>query len=112
VTNKKLIIRLSDGGYSAEIEPASFSILNAEGVEVASAKNFPVNLAYATTIHKSQGMTLDRVLIDLRNLWEPGQAYVALSRIRSGSGLSLLGWSASSIRMDGAVSAFYRAFSS
>ncbi|MGZ3688986.1 MAG: RRM3/PIF1 helicase-like protein, partial [Bdellovibrionota bacterium] len=96
-------------GLEIELDKASFTLLDAEGMEVAAATNFPVNLAYATTIHKAQGMTLDKVLADLRNLWEPGQAYVALSRVRSPENLFLSGWTPSSIRMDGAVRDFYDA---
>jgi hypothetical protein len=104
----KLRITLVESGYSVEVERVSFNLLDAEGTEIASARNFPVNLAYATTIHKSQGMTLDRILVDLRNLWEPGQAYVAMSRVKTGAGLALSGWSRSSIKMDPAVATFYR----
>jgi hypothetical protein len=105
---KRIRIVLADGRRLIEIEPVNFSILNAEGVEVASARNFPLNLAYATTIHKAQGMTLDRVLVDLKNLWEPGQAYVAVSRVKTSAGLHLLGWTPASIRTDSRVAAFYR----
>lgn len=107
-SGESIRVRLVDSGIHTDIEPVSFTLLNAEGMEVASARNFPLNLAYATTIHKAQGMTLDRVLVDLRNLWEPGQAYVALSRIKQGSGLSLVGWTPNSVRTDSAVAAFYR----
>jgi len=101
----ELTIELLDGREIA-IEPVSFTLLDAEGKEVASARNFPVNLAYATTIHKSQGMTLDRILVDLRNLWEAGQAYVAMSRVRSADGLLVSGWTPSSIRTDAQVARF------
>lgn len=57
-----------------------------------SITQFPLRLAYAMTIHKSQGLTLDRALIDIRAAREPGQAYVALSRLRSLSGLLLKEW--------------------
>ena len=52
---------------------------------------FPIRLAWALTIHKSQGITLTRGCIDLgrRGAWEAGQVYVALSRIRSIDGLFL-----------------------
>lgn len=53
---------------------------------------YPLRLAYALTIHKAQGLTLDEAHIDIRAAREPGQAYVALSRVRSLSGLSLKDW--------------------
>ena len=102
----ELHIKLLKGSV-AHLEMANFTLLDAEGKEVASARNFPVNLAYASTIHKAQGMTLDRVMVDLRNLWEPGQAYVALSRVTSAKGLHVAAWTPRSIQMDPAVSRFY-----
>lgn len=52
----------------------------------------PLRPAYALTIHKSQGLTLDQAHIDIRAAREPGQAYVALSRLRSLEGLFLKEW--------------------
>lgn len=57
-----------------------------------SMTQIPLRPAYALTIHKSQGLTLDRAHIDIRAAREPGQAYVALSRVRSLSGLYLKDW--------------------
>ncbi|MEK7690186.1 MAG: DEAD/DEAH box helicase [Bdellovibrionota bacterium] len=94
-------------GIDVEIEPTSFSLLDGDGKEQASARNFPVNLAYACTIHKAQGMTLDRMRVDLAGAWEHGQAYVALSRVRTGKSLELDGWSPRSIVIDSAVTGFY-----
>ncbi|MES2855234.1 MAG: helicase C-terminal domain-containing protein, partial [Bdellovibrionota bacterium] len=70
--------------------------------------NFPLTLAWASTIHKSQGATLDRMMVNLANLWEPGQAYVALSRLQSGADLWIEKWDAKSIRVDPRVVKFYR----
>ncbi len=98
-------------GLDIEVEKYKFSSLDGDGHEVVAAWNFPVSLAYATTIHKAQGATLDRMIVDLHQLWEPGQAYVALSRVRSGSGLIIERWSPHSIRADALVTSFYDSLS-
>ena len=54
-------------------------------------KQFPLVLAYAVTIHKSQGLSLDCAILDLSdNVFSPGMAYVALSRVRTLSGVHLI----------------------
>ena len=58
----------------------------------ATMTQFPLRLAYAMTIHKSQGLTLPRAYIDIRAAREPGQAYVALSRVRTLAGVHLKDW--------------------
>lgn len=90
-----------------EIEPFAFGMMDADGNEVAFAKNFPVTLAYASTIHKIQGATVDRVHVDLSGLWEPGQAYVALSRVRKGKSVTIHSWNNRSIIADPMVMSFY-----
>lgn len=85
-----------------------FKLVDADGDVIGTAKNFPVNLGYACTIHKSQGMTLDNAQVDLKRVFSPGQGYVALSRLRSPSGLFLDGWSSAVFWTDKDVVAFYR----
>lgn len=106
ISDDALEIRLLSG-EEITVCTEKFSYLNGDGEEVVAAWNFPVTLAWATTIHKAQGASLDRMIVDLTALWEPGQAYVALSRVRSGSGLAIERWTPASIRAEPLVTAFY-----
>lgn len=79
---------------------------------LASFVQYPLRLAYAITIHKSQGMSLDDYICDVNDIFASGQLYVALSRARSAKGLfleqnSTLNRLRSKIRPNDAVAQFY-----
>ncbi len=78
-------------GEKIVIEPTDW-IIEENGKPKANITQIPLRLAWAITIHKSQGMSLDAAIMDLGEIFEYGQGYVALSRVRAFSGLHLLGW--------------------
>lgn len=83
------IVETRDGAMITA-EPMTW-VIDDQGKPLASLLQVPLRLAWAMTIHKSQGMSLDCALMDLSATFEFGQGYVALSRVRRLSGLYLLG---------------------
>ncbi len=79
------------GGKIIETEPMDWTIEENNRV-LARIFQMPLRLAWALTVHKSQGMSLDAAYIDLRDAFVEGQGYVALSRVRSLKGLYLAGY--------------------
>lgn len=79
-----------ENGNIVTMKQASWEMMDGETV-LASVKQIPLRCAWAITIHKSQGMTLDRAVMDLRRTFAPGMGYVALSRVESLEGLYLGG---------------------
>ena len=75
-------------------------------------QQIPLRVAYAITIHKSQGASIDSAIVDIgKNTFEYGQAYVALSRVRSLEGLHIFAFDVSRIRTHPRVLAFYKGLS-
>ncbi len=85
-------------GRKIFVQPHSWS-LSEDGKIRAEISQLPLRLAWAITIHKSQGMSLDAAEIDLSKAFTPGMGYVALSRVRSLSGLYLQGLNQMALNM-------------
>lgn len=83
------IVRTFDGRAIA-VSPVEWGIKE-DDKTLALVSQLPLRLAWAITIHKSQGMSMDAAEIDLAHSFVPGQGYVALSRLRSLAGLYLRG---------------------
>lgn len=88
VDNRPLVVTRE--GKEIKVEPHSWK-LEEDGRVKAELTQLPLRLAWAITIHKSQGMSLDAAEIDLSRSFTPGMGYVALSRVRSMDGVFLKG---------------------
>jgi hypothetical protein len=102
------IIKTLDG-REIVIPPADWMV-EEDGKVRASISQIPLRLAWAITVHKSQGQSLDAAAMDLSRAFEYGQGYVALSRVRTLEGLYLLGWSAQALAVHPLVEKHDRQF--
>jgi ATP-dependent exoDNAse (exonuclease V) alpha subunit len=89
--NESLVQVRAANGDVIPVEPFTWRYSQTDP-DSATFTQFPLRLAYAMTIHKSQGLTLDAAYLDIRAAREPGQAYVAVSRVRSLAGLHFKEW--------------------
>jgi len=94
------VIQLNNG-YEITAEPEDWRIEDETGKLLVSYAQVPLRLAWAITVHKSQGMTLDSAVMDLSKTFEKGQGYVALSRVKSLDGLQLIGFNTTALEVDG-----------
>lgn len=101
-----LILTLT--GRLITLKKHKFQLKDGDGEVLASASNFPITVAYAVTIHKSQGATIDQAVVELSGLWDSGQAYTAMSRLSNSAGLKVLSWDYRSIKVDRKVVDFYK----
>lgn len=91
-------------GRTILAESAEWTV-EGDGRVLARIEQVPLRLAWAITVHKSQGMSLDSAYIDLTQAFEYGQGYVALSRVRTLAGLYLAGWNEQALKVHPAVHA-------
>jgi ATP-dependent exoDNAse (exonuclease V) alpha subunit len=90
------------GGETITIEQIEWAIQDGNKI-LAKISQIPLRLAWAITVHKSQGMSLDAAVIDLGSAFEYGQGYVALSRVRTLDGLYLQAFNERALEMHPAV---------
>ncbi len=93
------VVELKDG-KRIFCEKEKWAIEDEKGSALASFEQYPLRAAWAITIHKSQGMTLDAAEIELSSTFEKGQGYVAISRVRSLEGLFLKGFNTLALELD------------
>ncbi len=113
INDKHFFVRAKDTGAVIKVEPEQWDntryVINEKTNEIAEEVDgtftqFPVKPAWAITVHKSQGLTFDRAIIDVQRAFTHGQTYVALSRCRTLEGLVLSApLPQSAIIRDGAV---------
>lgn len=98
VTKSEIIVALPEGGVNIKVEREKWENIQYQfdpekdkinEETLGTFSQFPLRLAWAVTIHKSQGLTFDRAIIDAGSSFAAGQVYVALSRVRSLEGLIL-----------------------
>lgn len=116
IDKNSIAVRLAESGTVINVEPMEWQNIryqfDEESKEMSSKqigrfKQYPLKAAWAITVHKSQGLTFDKAIIDVHAAFSPGQAYVALSRCRTLDGLVLSSPVSASVFMrDNAVDAY------
>jgi ATP-dependent exoDNAse (exonuclease V) alpha subunit len=95
----KPVVATGDGFTEITVHRHTWAQRDERGRSLAEVRQYPLRLAWAITVHKSQGMSLDAAEVDLTRAFTPGMGYVALSRVRSLAGLFLTGFNDQALLM-------------
>jgi len=109
------VVELRNGSVMVEkldgtrivLEPNKYELKDGDGEVLSSAKNYSLTLAWGCSIHKSQGNTIEKCIVDLSQTWDGSMIYVALSRATTKEGLRVLGWNRSKVGCDFLVKKYY-----
>lgn len=101
-------IRMEKSGRTMTVSKDTKETKTGDDMMKAAMTQYPFKLAFYATMHKSQGLTLDYVEVDMAKIFAPGQAYVALSRVTSPEGLVIRNPKLRGIKAHPAAVAFYR----
>lgn len=97
-------------GSIANVAPMKWEHSDKFGNTEATRLQIPLKLAWAVTIHKSQGLSLDYVTVDLTKVFAEGMTYVALSRARTMEGLSITSFTKKKVFADPRITEFYKSY--
>ena len=97
--NSRRVVRPADFSFQLEVNSTLHEFVY---------RQVPLNLAWSLTIHKCQGMSLDCAIVDLNNIFTAGQAYTAISRVRSLDGLQIINFDKSKFTVHPLVLQFYQ----
>lgn len=107
ISGQNVVVEFEDGEREL-FEPYTWEAKDAEGNVIATFTQIPLRLAYAITMHKSQGMTIDgELFVDCKGIRSDGQFYVAMSRIKDPSKLKILNFRKDIIKASVSAKSFY-----
>lgn len=107
MNNEYVLVKKIADGEVVRINKYTLELKDADQNVIASAKNIMISIAYAITVFKSQGSSIDRCIIDFTQTWGGEQVYVSLSRLKSPEGLRVVGWRRDRVGAEPLVKRFY-----